>query len=46
MAGAAVLAAPVVNAITPEAMLGAPRRGVAAPNPSGVRTFFVGDCHE
>lgn len=36
-AAAAVAALPLVNAITPEGMLGAPRRGAAVPNPSGVR---------
>lgn len=37
LAAAAVVAAlPPVSAITPEAMLGAPRRGAAVPNPSGV----------
>ena len=33
---AALAALPLVNAITPEGMLAAPRRGVAQANPSGV----------
>lgn len=36
IATAALAALPLINAITPEGMLAAPRRGVAQANPSGV----------
>lgn len=35
---------PIANAITPEGMLAAPRRGVALANPSGVNIPFYGSA--
>jgi len=44
VAVAALVALPLVNAITPEAMLAAPRRGAAVANPSGVRNENHNSC--
>lgn len=38
---AALAALPLINAITPEGMLAAPRRGVAQANPSAVGQIRV-----